>query len=62
LALLDPPYVYNVFQGDRDAFVRAIKDAIDHPIQRFVDPIFVQKLTHIINVQLRAQADAHVRG
>jgi hypothetical protein len=38
LQRLDPPYVYNVFNGDLDGFVQAIKDAISHPIQRYVDP------------------------
>ncbi|KAJ7129176.1 hypothetical protein C8R44DRAFT_907351 [Mycena epipterygia] len=33
---LSPPYVYHVFKGDREGFVQAIKDAIDHPIQRSV--------------------------
>ncbi|KAJ7754375.1 hypothetical protein DFH07DRAFT_502101 [Mycena maculata] len=33
---LDPPYVYNVFKGDKAGFVRAVVDAIAHPIQSFV--------------------------
>ncbi|KAJ7194604.1 hypothetical protein GGX14DRAFT_700909 [Mycena pura] len=32
---LDPPYVYNVFKGDRQGFIKAIKDALANPIQRF---------------------------
>lgn len=36
LAQLDPPYVYNVHQGDEKAFVKAIQDAIRTPIDRFV--------------------------
>jgi hypothetical protein len=32
---LDPPYVYHVFKGDRDGFVKAIKDAVSHPIERW---------------------------
>jgi len=36
LQSLGPPYVYNVFQGDTDGFVQAIKDAISHPIDSFV--------------------------
>ncbi|KAJ6615641.1 hypothetical protein B0H10DRAFT_1915806 [Mycena sp. CBHHK59/15] len=31
---LSAPYVYNVFKGDREGFVQAIKDAIANPIQR----------------------------
>lgn len=34
----DPPYVYNVFKGDKEGFLRAIKDAMEHPIER--SPIF----------------------
>jgi hypothetical protein len=37
LRFLDPPYIYNVFREDLDGFVRAIKDAISHPIQRYVN-------------------------
>ncbi|KAF7360324.1 hypothetical protein MVEN_00761900 [Mycena venus] len=33
---LDPPYVYHVYKGDRDGFVKAIEDAVAHPIERFV--------------------------
>ncbi|KAJ6514755.1 hypothetical protein DFH09DRAFT_1431571 [Mycena vulgaris] len=33
---LDPPYVYNVFKGDKDGFVKAIKDALTHPIQSYI--------------------------
>ncbi|KAJ7432395.1 hypothetical protein FB451DRAFT_1316911 [Mycena latifolia] len=36
LKYLDPPYVYNVFKGDRVAFVKAVVDAIAHPIDSFV--------------------------
>ncbi len=34
LKLLDPPYVYNVKRGDREGFAKAIKSAIEHPIDR----------------------------
>jgi len=37
LELLEPPYVYNVFQGDLEGFVKAVQDAISHPIERYVD-------------------------
>lgn len=33
---LDPPYVYNVHQGDEKAFIKAVQDAISHPIDRYV--------------------------
>jgi hypothetical protein len=36
LQSLGPPYVYNVFKGDTDGFVQAIKDAISHPIASYV--------------------------
>jgi len=32
LQLLDPPYVYNVYDGDRDGFLRAIRGAIADPL------------------------------
>ncbi|KAJ7291570.1 hypothetical protein C8J57DRAFT_1458379 [Mycena rebaudengoi] len=36
LKYLDPPYVYNVFKGDKDGFLRAVADAIAHPIESFI--------------------------
>jgi alcohol dehydrogenase YqhD (iron-dependent ADH family) len=33
---LDPPYVYNVFKGDKEGFVNAVVDASSHPIERYV--------------------------
>ncbi|KAJ7656381.1 hypothetical protein DFH06DRAFT_1298244 [Mycena polygramma] len=33
---LSAPYVYNVFVGDRDGFVNAIRDAAANPIQSYV--------------------------
>jgi len=36
LEQLDPPYVYNVFRDDVDGFVRAIKNAISHPIESYI--------------------------
>ncbi|KAJ7682269.1 hypothetical protein DFH06DRAFT_1264957 [Mycena polygramma] len=32
----DPPYVYHVFQGDKEGFLRAIKDALANPIQSYI--------------------------
>jgi len=32
----DPPYVYNVHKDDRGAFIAAIKNALENPIQRCV--------------------------
>ncbi|KAJ7611389.1 hypothetical protein DFH06DRAFT_1373655 [Mycena polygramma] len=36
LKQLDPPYVYNVFQGDKPGFVKAVVDATSTPIESFV--------------------------
>jgi len=36
LKLLDPPYVYNVFKGDREGFVNAVKAAISTPIDSYI--------------------------
>jgi len=36
LKFLDPPFVYNVRKDDLDGFVKAIKDALSHPIDRHV--------------------------
>ncbi|KAJ6595853.1 hypothetical protein DFH09DRAFT_1244474 [Mycena vulgaris] len=33
---LNPPYVYHVFKGDHDGFVKAVKDAVSHPIESYV--------------------------
>ncbi|KAJ6485575.1 hypothetical protein C8R45DRAFT_997083 [Mycena sanguinolenta] len=33
---LSAPYVYNVFVGDHDGFVNAIKSAVDNPIESYV--------------------------
>ncbi|KZP31529.1 hypothetical protein FIBSPDRAFT_724484 [Athelia psychrophila] len=38
LALLAPPYVYNVRRDDRDGFVKAIKDAVENPIPSYILP------------------------
>jgi hypothetical protein len=66
LERLDPPYNYNVFQGDVDGFVRAIKDALSHPIERYVNTgvhlIVIRDRAYIANVQLCARADAYVIG
>ena len=39
----DPPYVYNVFKGDQEGFVQAIKDAINTPIDRYIIPRMAMK-------------------
>jgi hypothetical protein len=64
LVQFDPPYVYNVFQGDLDGFVQAVKDAISHPIQRYVEfrCKSKQKLANAINVKLCSRAYAYVVG
>jgi hypothetical protein len=36
LQALDPPYVYNVFKGDTEGLVQAVKDAVSHPIGSYV--------------------------
>jgi len=36
LKFLDPPFVYNVHKDDFDGFMQAIKNAISHPINRYV--------------------------
>lgn len=36
LAQLDSPYVYNIHKDDSDAFVRAVRSAMEHPIDRYV--------------------------
>ncbi|KAJ7758379.1 hypothetical protein B0H16DRAFT_1535994 [Mycena metata] len=36
LKSLHPPYVYNVFKGDKAGFVKAVVDATSNPIQSFV--------------------------
>ncbi|KAF7320164.1 hypothetical protein MKEN_00800900 [Mycena kentingensis (nom. inval.)] len=33
---LDPPFVYNVFQGDKQGFIDAVKKALENPIDRFI--------------------------
>ncbi|KAF7981431.1 hypothetical protein HWV62_33429 [Athelia sp. TMB] len=38
LALLAPPYVYNVRRDDRDGFIQAIKNAVANPIPSYVLP------------------------
>ncbi|KAJ6470924.1 hypothetical protein C8R45DRAFT_1014895 [Mycena sanguinolenta] len=38
LKYLDPPYVYNVFRGDKEGFVNAVVEATSTPIESFVLP------------------------
>jgi hypothetical protein len=60
---LDPPYNYNVFRGDVDGFVQAIKDAIAHPIERYANLARLLYMRELITlVQLCARADANVFG
>ncbi|KAJ7633212.1 hypothetical protein FB45DRAFT_832693 [Roridomyces roridus] len=36
---MNPPYVYNVFKGDKEGFIKAIKDALANPIgDRYILP------------------------
>ncbi|KAJ7033664.1 hypothetical protein C8F04DRAFT_1210791 [Mycena alexandri] len=60
---LDPPYVYHVFRGDRDGFVKAIKDAVEHPIQSYVlDRMKMEAVMHrlgnILSTDWEAEASA----
>ena len=36
----DPPYVYNVHKDDEKAFIAAIKNALEHPIDRYANVLF----------------------
>ncbi|KAJ7117559.1 hypothetical protein C8R44DRAFT_879122 [Mycena epipterygia] len=36
MAFMKPPYVYNVRQGDREGFVKAIKDALANAIESYI--------------------------
>ncbi|KAJ6575597.1 hypothetical protein DFH09DRAFT_981160 [Mycena vulgaris] len=61
LQFLDPPYVYNVFKGDRAGFVRAIQHAIERPIDRYVLeemrlPAIEQHLAIILTTDWKAEA------
>ncbi|KAH8823008.1 hypothetical protein DL96DRAFT_1559781 [Flagelloscypha sp. PMI_526] len=38
LKALDPPYVYNVRDGDAEGLEAAFKSAMEHPIDRFIPP------------------------
>jgi hypothetical protein len=60
MELLEPPYNYNVFRGDVEGFVRAVTDAISHPIQRHADAKIMQLLANTFNIQLRARGDAFI--
>ncbi|KAJ7512749.1 hypothetical protein B0H11DRAFT_1947220 [Mycena galericulata] len=66
---LQPPYVYHVFKGDRDGFVDAIKQAVEHPIDSYVlDRMTMQaveeRLANILSTDWEAEAIAfcHSRG
>jgi hypothetical protein len=36
LKFMDPPYVYNVFASDKEGFVKAVKAALDTPIDPYI--------------------------
>ncbi|KZP25595.1 hypothetical protein FIBSPDRAFT_1041421 [Athelia psychrophila] len=62
LAQLDPPYVYNVHQGDEKAFVKAIQDAIRTPIDRYILPRMHQdeitkRVDAILKTDLKGEAE-----
>ncbi|KAJ7153966.1 hypothetical protein C8R43DRAFT_1186860 [Mycena crocata] len=61
LQYFDPPYVYNVYKGDRMGFVDAIQRAIDNPIDSYVvDEMRIsaieQRLGRILTTDWRAEA------
>ncbi|KAJ7666149.1 hypothetical protein DFH06DRAFT_984681 [Mycena polygramma] len=58
---LDPPYVYHVYKGDRDGFVKAIADAVSHPIESFIlermrMEAVEQRLGNILSTNWEAEA------
>ncbi|KAF7313104.1 hypothetical protein MKEN_00996300 [Mycena kentingensis (nom. inval.)] len=62
LKFLDPPYVYNVFVGDTEGFVDAIRQAVEHPFESFI-PEYMrffaieERLGRIINTDWRRLAE-----
>ncbi|KAI0312911.1 hypothetical protein OF83DRAFT_1176177 [Amylostereum chailletii] len=60
---LDPPYVYNVFAGDREGFVNAVREAAENPIDSFVLermqlPSVIARLEKILERDYYAEAEA----
>ncbi|KAJ6470920.1 hypothetical protein C8R45DRAFT_1014892 [Mycena sanguinolenta] len=58
---LDPPYVYNVFKGDKDGFVDAVVQATSTPIESFVLPAMRMsaveaRMAAILETDWRAEA------
>ncbi|KAI0318456.1 hypothetical protein OF83DRAFT_21938 [Amylostereum chailletii] len=46
LKYLDPPYVYNVFKDDEEAFVDAVRAAVENPIDGFImDDMRIESIT-----------------
>jgi hypothetical protein len=35
MKFIPPPYAYNILEDDQDMFVRAVSDALAHPIKRY---------------------------
>ncbi|KAF7973736.1 hypothetical protein HWV62_14308 [Athelia sp. TMB] len=61
LKFLDPPYVYNVFEGDLVGFIEAIEDAVANPIEghildRMRMSSIEERLRIILETDWRAQA------
>ncbi|KAJ7740045.1 hypothetical protein DFH07DRAFT_751970 [Mycena maculata] len=64
---LEPPYVYHVFKGDRDGFVKAVKDAVAHPIDSYIlDRMTMQaverRLGNILSADWETEALTFCRG
>jgi len=58
----DPPYVYNVHKDDREAFIAAIRNALENPIQRYIVPAMSmsavgQRLHNILETDWKSKAE-----
>lgn len=63
LKFMDPPYVYNVFKGDREGFINAIKHALANPVDRYILPQMTmsaveERLATILETDWRKEAEA----
>ncbi|KAF7298570.1 hypothetical protein MIND_00803700 [Mycena indigotica] len=58
----EAPYVYNIFKGDTEGFVRAVDEAVRNPISSFVLPTMtmgavVERLGRILETDWRHEAE-----
>ncbi|KAJ7681199.1 hypothetical protein B0H17DRAFT_1170194 [Mycena rosella] len=58
---LDPPYVYNLLKGDKEGFLKAIKDALAHPIESYILDrmrmgVVEERLGNILETDWKAEA------